>query len=364
MLDVLFATLVVSCPCALALTTPLLSAFALRTANRHGIMVRSADFFEKLARVSQILFDKTGTLTSGNLKVVDVLGPELLLEEVAVLKAVATASQHPAAKAVAEWCDAQQTVCVDIAACEALETAGQGVFGRVSARGKWHAAIGRKAFVDHHFEIGSEHTEDREDYATVYATIEHQGFRPVALRFLLDDTLSAVAPTALKELAGSSRQIAILSGDTSARVAAAANACGVREFQGQLLPEDKAAVILGKISAGEQIAMVGDGFNDAAALAQATVSIAISHGADLTRSIGDATVSSVAALPALFLLGHKLHQALIATISLNLTYNAVAVGLSLGGFLHPLVAAAIMPVASVTVLAVGLSFFRGTQWRS
>jgi Cu2+-exporting ATPase len=342
------AMLVVTCPCALGMATPLALINALGAAARNGIFVKGADTVEALARIRHVVLDKTGTLTQGRVAMTSFDGDASLLESVAALEAQ---SSHLIAHAV------EAAVPAGVAArhevCDVEEVAGGGVRGVVDGR---RMVIGTVAFLRGAGVEVSTAWEQRLD------EVAGQGDTPVLVAVdarvralasfgdpLREDSVRAVQ--ALRRLGLSLR---VLSGDHPGVVARVARQLSIDDsaVQGAVSPEGKLAVVERMTLDGRACAMVGDGVNDAGALAAARVGIAVRGGAEISLATADVFLTRAGLMPAVQLIrGCRATLRLVyRNLGISLVYNAIGASLALGGFIDPLAAAVLMPISSLTVV--------------
>jgi Cu2+-exporting ATPase len=347
-LPVTFALLVVSCPCALSLATPAALAVAAGALGRRGVLFPSPDALEALARVTHVAFDKTGTLTLGTVR----LSATLACRGVAVERAIAIAaalearSEHPIARAlVAAHAGAPPRA-------EAVEqVAGQGVEGTLDGR---RYRLGRLDFV-----AGLAGAPPREIDAFV-----HEAWRRASVvalgdaegcvaAFALGDALAPGAEQAVGRLHALGVSTLVLSGDRQDTTVAFARAAGVAVAHGDLAPDAKRDAIAAMQRQGAVVAMVGDGVNDAPALAQAQVSITLAGATPIAQWTSDVVVAA----GGLERLADAIAEArrTLAVVRQNLAwatlYNAIAIPAAAAGFVTPLVAAVGMSVSSLVVVA-------------
>lgn len=342
------AMLVVTCPCALGLATPLALINALGSAARNGIFVKGADTVEALARIRHVVLDKTGTLTQGRVVMTSFDGDASLLESVAALEAQ---SSHLIAHAVEAAVPAGAAARHEVGDVE--EVAGGGVRGTVDGR---LLVIGTVAFLrGSGVHISSDWEQRLEDAAD-------QGDTPVLVAVdnevcalatfgdpLREDSLQAVR--ALRRLGLS---VSVLSGDHPGVVARVARLLSIDAsmVQGGVSPEGKLAAVEQMTKDGHEPAMIGDGVNDAGALAAARVGIAVRGGAEISLATADVFLTRAGLMPAVQLIrGCRATLRLVyRNLGISLVYNAVGASLALGGFIDPLVAAVLMPISSLTVV--------------
>lgn len=319
--------LIVTCPCALALATPLTFSYALARAYRKGYVVKHGEALERLSQVRTVFFDKTGTLTHGEL-VVDSLthlaGDPRRNRQ--LLCGLEQSSLHPIARAIRHHLDGE--VPLPMAALE--EQVGVGVRARVEGR-----ILEVKALPN----PGS---------ANTCVGLLESGL--LLARVELRDRLRAEAPAALQALRDAGLDVKILSGDARPVVAALAREVGLPEGQAlaELSPEAKHARVEGTPFS----LMVGDGANDALALRKAHVGVAMHGGMDLSLKVADVYLSrpDLRALADLLVLGRETRRVLWRNFGLSLAFNLVGGAGAVFGWINPLAAAVIMPLSSITVL--------------
>jgi Cu2+-exporting ATPase len=350
------ALLIVTCPCALALATPLAVTVALGRAARRGILIKGADALERLATPGRLFIDKTGTLTAGKLAVVSWCGD---VDAAGLAAAAESGSNHPIARALCAHASPAGP------ASDITEELGRGVTATV---GGHHVVAGAPAWV-------RQRCKSRPVIEGWIAELADRGETPVVIA--CDGAMIAVAGLAdpirddargaLDALVRLGWEVQILSGDDERVVRRVGAVLGVPWAccHGQVSPEDKVAAVAAARARGP-VVMVGDGVNDAAAMAAASAGIAVSGAAEIAIEAADVylrspSITAIAATCA----GA---QATLATIRRNLkfslAYNLLAGSLAVIGWIHPLIAAAVMPLSSLTVLASSLRSAAFRQDRS
>lgn len=344
------AVLVIACPCALGLATPTAIMVGTGQGARAGILVRNAEALERAERISVLALDKTGTLTMGTPTVTDVVplgadGDSALL----LAAALEQGSEHPLARAILQRVQGHA-----LAVLEAfVAQPGAGVSGRVDGRDLRLGAPEWIGFRDERI-IALQH-----EGKTVVVLAE--GERPLAA-FAIADSLRPTSRQAVARLQSRGIRVVMLTGDNAVTAAAIAGQAGIAEFRAGVLPGAKAEAIGALRQSGQLVAMVGDGINDAPALAAADVSFAIGAGSDAAIEAADLTLirndlSSVAD-------AIDLSAATLGKIRQNLffafLYNVLGIPLAALGFLNPVIAGAAMAMSSVSVVSNSLLLRR---WR-
>ena len=365
-MDHTVALLVVACPCALGLATPLTLALALARAARGGCFVKDAAALERLAGGGDLLLDKTGTLTEGSLCVVDWFGASEWRGPVALLE---SGSRHPVARALARDLDRFAEVGARVE--HDRETVGGGILGRVAGV---ELAVGTARFLEGlgldpeagclDALRGAKIMEDA-DRSVVWVGARRPGealFQVVASAGLAD-RLRADSRSSVGALARAGWRPHLLSGDGAGPVRATATAVQVPEGRAhaRLSPEDKLERVQAFAAKGQATLFVGDGVNDAAALAAADVGIAVHGSAEASMAAADVFVSRDGLGPVVELvqLAKRTLRVVRRSLVLSLAYNAVAVGLAAAGLVDPLLAAILMPISSAIVLGHAALGVRG-----
>lgn len=354
------ALLIVACPCALALATPLALAVGIGRAARRRILIRGADVIERLATAGTVWFDKTGTLTDGQLRVVGWPGDAGSLRLITILE---RSSSHPVARAIVESAiarglierSAEQLPAIEPDPFSVDQQTGGGIAGIIQGT---RVAVGNARYLRSLGLVASPAVQtesDRLAASGVSPILYSIGSGPVGV-FGVSDGLRPDALAVVESLRRLGWRIGILSGDHHACVARVADRLGIpAEFAlGGLSPEAKLQKI--RETPGS-VVMVGDGVNDAAALAAAGVGVAIRGGAETSLEAAPVFLAdgSLSRLPELMLATRRTVRLIRRTFAVSLTYNSIAILLAMAGRVSPLTAALIMPASSLTVLAMILA---------
>ena len=354
------AILIIACPCALGLATPTAIMVGTGRGAARGILIKSAQALETARSIDTVAFDKTGTLTVGRPQVTDLLSCADVGEDEA-LRLIASAelrSEHPLAGAVLEAARAKGLVPAEPERFESFP--GQGVHAVVEGHDIY---VGNKAFaVAHGFaELGDGLLAHHESAGKTPLIATIDGL-PLAILALADVPRSAAAE-AIRELKAMGLRTLMLSGDTRRTAEAIARSLGIDEVRAEVRPDGKAAIVAELQRGGHKVAMVGDGVNDAPALAQADLGIAIGSGTDV--AIASAGIILVGGDPRGVPRALRLSRKTVGTIRTNLFwaffYNVALIPLAAGALfpffgilLSPILAAAAMAVSSVTVVTNSL----------
>ena len=354
------AVLIIACPCALGLATPTALLVGTGRGAQLGILIKGPEMLESTRRVDTVVLDKTGTVTSGRMAVVDVVASDGVANDelLRLAGAVEQASEHPVARAIA----AAAARTGDLPVVESFEsTGGRGVQGVVEGRA---VLVGRESWLAD----WSVRLPPSLDLARTAAQARGRTVVVVAwdgeARGLLvvSDTVKPTSAGAVRRLVALGLEPVLLTGDNPRAAEAVAADVGVGRVVADVLPQEKVEVVRGLQSEGRVVAMVGDGVNDAAALATADLGLAMGTGTDVAIEASDITLvrgDLGAAADAI-----QLSRRVLRTIKGNLfwafAYNVAAIPLAVAGLLNPLIAGLAMAFSSVFVVSNSLRLRRFT----
>jgi len=320
------AVLIITCPCALGLAVPAVQVTASGRLFRAGVLVKSGAALERMAKIDHVVFDKTGVLTQGRPRLID-RPSDLLLCKAAPL---ARASRHPLARGLADAAGSGPV------AQDAVETPGQGVEGVVDGR---RARLGRACFVG----VASEQPAETEFWF---------GFAgETKVRFRFADTVRADAAKTMDRLRAMGLGVEVLSGDVASAVAAVAGEAGIEHWRAGLTPLEKAQAVADLQDAGKRVLMVGDGLNDAAALAGADASMAPGAAIQASQNAADLVFEGegLAAVPLAIEVARAARRRAQENFAFSALYNLVAAPMAVFGLVNPFVAAIAMSGSSLIV---------------
>ena len=359
------AVLIIACPCALGLATPTALMVGTGRGAQLGVVIRGPEVLEATRAVDTVLLDKTGTVTTGRMSLVDVAVADGVDRDEALrlAGAVENASEHPVARAIA-----RAATQVAAAAATGARPAPVGGFANREGLGAEGIVDGREVMVGRPALLAEHGLALPPELAAARATAERRGQTAVAAAwdgaaravFVVADTLkptSAEAVASLKELG---LRPVLLTGDNETTARTVAAEVGIDEVIAEVMPADKADTVQRLQGEGRVVAMVGDGVNDAPALAQADLGLALGTGTDVAIEASDLTLVSgdLRAAPRAI----RLSRATLRTIKQNLGwafgYNVAAIPLAAAGVLNPVIAAAAMALSSVSVVANALRLRR------
>ncbi len=349
------AVLVIACPCALGLATPTAIMAGTGVAARYGILIKDAEALERAHEVSAVVFDKTGTLTSGAPRIAHLTAIDV--DEAALLQmagALQRGSEHPLAKAVLDACTERGLTVADVSDSQSLT--GRGIAGTLEGR---RLALGNRRLLEESgLNAGSLadsaiawETEGR----TLSWLIEQNPESKVLGLFAFGDTLKPGALQAVQQLSARNISSHLLTGDNRGSAKVVAQALGISDVHAEVLPADKAATVA-KLKKTGVVAMVGDGINDAPALAAADIGIAMGGGTDVAMHAAGITLmrGDPRLVPAALEISRKTYAKIRQNLFWAFVYNLIGIPLAAFGFLNPVLAGAAMALSSVSVVSNAL----------
>ena len=350
------AVLVIACPCALGLATPTAIMVGTGQGARAGILVKNAEALERAEKISVLGVDKTGTLTRGEPVVTDLLPLALGSDEALRLAAgLEQGSEHPLARAILQRAQSPNIALPKLSDFRAVP--GKGVEGSVDGRKlqlgapEWFSDI----------ELPLDQVTALQSSGKTVVVLVESG---IALALLaIADPLRETSRAAVARLKSMGLRVVMLTGDNAATAAAIAAEAGIDDFRAGILPGDKAAAVESLRSAGQIVAMVGDGINDAPALAAADISFAIGAGSDAAIEAADMTLvrSDLNGIADAILLSRATLGKIRQNLFFAFIYNVLGIPLAALGMLNPVIAGAAMAMSSVSVVSNSLLLRR---WRA
>ena len=361
------SVLIITCPCAFGMATPMSMAVAAGQGARYGVMVKNSAVLETLSKVTHIVFDKTGTLTTGKMSLQHIITRDGW-DESTLLRLAAGAerySEHSIARAIVNGAEVRRMDVAGIEMSGFANTPGQGIRAEVEGHevlvGSADWLSGNGIVIDSGMQSRIDELE-RQAFTCVYVSVDgaYAGLLAIA------DQLRPDAREVVSQLRADGIRLTLLSGDRRQVAEAVAEQLGGMDVIAEVMPQDKDQVIAQLQQQGEFVAMVGDGVNDAPALIRANVGIAVGSGTDVSVESAD-----------IVLMGDELSKVRLATalsrrtlrtirqnIGISFTYNAIMVPLAMMAFVTPLVAAISMPISSLLVIGNAArirTLFRGMR---
>jgi len=347
------SVLVVACPCALGLATPMATFIGLDKLAQKGIILKDANLFEKLQKINTIIFDKTGTVTKGKLEVKEFirLSDKYSDNEIFLYtKQLENLSEHHISKSICKYLNY-----INVQECKGINNfqifSGSGIYGEIDNK---RIYIGNKSFlIKNNFKI----TINIDNALTqVYIGINEE----LVGLFLLEDSIKENAIETIKILS-KDYDIYLLSGDNENVVKYISNQLSIKNYMSNQLPEDKMKFIKKLKKENKKVIMIGDGINDAPALSEADIGISIISASDISKEVSDISMinSDIDKIPELFYFSEKILKILRINIFWAFSYNIISVPLAMSGNLKPIFAALSMTISSLLIVN---NSFRIKKW--
>lgn len=329
-LIITISVIVIACPCALALATPIASLVGISWLGREGILFKEAKFIETFAKATTVIFDKTGTLTYGKLKVVSHT-INLSNEELNLLYSLADSSTHPISKAVKLFLLENYPNLVHM---ELLNI-------------EQHPAIGVSANYQDKKLFGGK-SNDTQNFTSYIFQINNETFAS----FFLEDEIRTDSQKTIDYLQKNGIETIISSGDNQQVVEKMANSLGVKEYYSNVTPKGKADLVTALREKGKVVVMVGDGINDSLALSRADISIAMGNGADISLAVSDVVIlnDKLEGIIKSFHIAKRTFKFIKQNLLISLIYNLITLPLAIFGYVIPLIAALSMSLSSLLVV--------------
>ncbi|MFC0523828.1 heavy metal translocating P-type ATPase [Pontibacillus salicampi] len=352
-LEATIAVLVIACPCALGLATPTSIMVGTGKAAESGILFKGGEYLEATRDIDTIVFDKTGTITNGEPVVTDVLGDEEILTYVVSAE---RSSEHPLAQAIVQYGNDKEIPFIEPAYFEAIP--GHGIKAEINEK---TVLIGtRKLLSDHNVEYKEYNTQleqlEQQGKTAMLISIAHQSKGIIAVA----DTVKDDAADALQQLKNKQVELVMLTGDNERTAQSIAKQVGIDRVIAGVVPEEKADVIKQLQNQQKKVAMVGDGINDAPALATADIGIAIGTGTDVAMEAADVTIlgGDLTLIDKALTISEWTMRNIRQNLFWALAYNSAGIPVAALGLLAPWIAGAAMAFSSVSVVTNSLRLKR------
>lgn len=337
------AVMVIACPCSLGLATPTAIMSGTGVSAQNGILIKSGEVLEKIHKMDSIIFDKTGTLTTGELKVVEIKNNGNLSDDdfLSIIYSLEKNTDHPIAKSIVNFCKEKNVKEIEISALKVI--AGMGIKAIYNNE---EVLIGKKKFIEE--KIGKLELNIENELLTIFISIGNNlsGF------VVLEDEVESNAFEIVKKLKEKNIDVFMITGDSEVVAKKVANKLGIENVLYEVMPDEKSQKVLELQKKGKIVAMVGDGINDAPALASADISFAMGTGTDIAMETADITLMN-GNLNTL-LNSINISEQTLKIIKQNLFwaffYNIIAIPFAAFGYLNPMLAGFTMSLSSVSVV--------------
>lgn len=342
------SVIVIACPCALALATPVATLVGLSLGAKRGILFKEAAQLETMAKVDTLVLDKTGTLTIGKPEVVQ----EIVLEEFdrSLLYAITSSSKHPISKGVSAFVKEEEFEVINFDSFTQLQALGI------------QAQLGSKELLGGNYKLMKENGIDvthESDKTLFFFAVD----KKLVAIYELSDTIKEGAKALVEDLNSKNIDVIMLTGDNENAALRVANAIGIQTVLAQQSPQDKAAFISKLHEDKKTVVMVGDGVNDILALSSADIGIVMGSGSDIAVDVSDVILlnDSLSSLNDAFKISRTTYGLIKQNLALSLVYNGITIPLAMAGYIIPLIAAISMSVSSL--LVVGNSMRIKLKWK-
>ena len=339
-LIVAISVIVIACPCALALATPIASLIGISWGAKRGLLFKEAKFIETFAKADTVIFDKTGTLTKGNLTIKK-QSNKIDTKYLAPLYALVDSSTHPVSRAIKLYLENNYPNIEKIELDNIEQIHAQGVI----------ATYQNSRLLGGNSKLLSAYNIDF-DLNTPYTLYHFAIDDRVIVSFELEDSIKEGAKETIKYLNQIGTKVIMATGDNQAVASRVAKEIGIDNFKSEMTPMDKANYIDELKEQGKVVVMVGDGVNDALALSKADVAIAMGKGADIALAISDVVIlnDSLQGIKDSFVISRRTYKFIKQNLALSLIYNILTIPIAIAGFVIPLVAALSMSLSSLIVV--------------
>ena len=339
-LIVSISVIVIACPCALALATPIASLIGISWGAKRGLLFKEAKFIETFAKADVVVFDKTGTLTDGNLTI-RAQSNDIEVNYLAPLYALVDSSNHPVSRAIKLYLDENYSN-IEKRELEEIE--------QIHAQGVVATYCNQRLLGGNSKLLSSNGIDFSLDssYTLYHFAIDDE----VIVSFELEDSIKEEAKETIEYLSGIGIELVMATGDHQAVASRVANEIGIENFKSEMTPIDKSDYIDKLKGQGRVVVMVGDGVNDALALSKADVAIAMGKGADVALAISDIVIlnDSLRGIRDSFVISRRTYKFIKQNLGLSLVYNILTIPVAMAGFVIPLVAALSMSLSSLIVV--------------
>ncbi|KTC65039.1 copper transporting P-type ATPase (plasmid) [Legionella adelaidensis] len=362
------SVLIIACPCALGLATPMSIMVGIGKGARSGVLIKNAESLERMEKIDTLVIDKTGTLTEGHPKLTHIIPSEEFNEE-DILKfaaAIELQSEHPIAKAIVTAAEAKQLQWDKVEGFESLT--GKGVIGKINGQ---RIAIGNVKLMQEYGNASTTLFEKADEFRSKGASVMFLALDgKTAALLVVEDPVKSTTKEAISRLQQSGIEVVMLTGDNKKTAEAVADTLGIKKVMAEVMPQDKSRIVSELKDKGLMVAMAGDGVNDAPALAKADVGIAMGTGTDVAIESAGITLlkGDLLGIAKARFLSEKTMSNIRQNLFFAFIYNAMGVPVAAGLLypltgllLNPIIAAAAMSLSSVSVILNALRLRRITM---
>ncbi len=338
-LIIAISVIVIACPCALGLATPMATLVGISIAAKRNILFKEATFLETMAKSNLLALDKTGTITEGKPSVVHT--QQLQEYDPNLLFSLVSTSNHPISKGIVKYLTESHDTLHELPLEEIKTIQAKGIQASYEEK----KLIGGNASF---MQASGLSVDEQTENTLFYFAIEDQ----LVARFELSDTIREGAAESIQEIQAMGTRVVMLTGDHEQSAQKVAKEVGITEVHAKLLPQEKATMIDRFHEEGNVVVMVGDGINDTIALAKSNIAIAMGNGADVAISVSDVVLldEKPQSIYEAYRLSKRTFRAVKENLGFSLLYNVIAVPLAVMGFVNPLVAALSMSLSSLVVV--------------
>lgn len=344
---VAISVIVIACPCALALATPIASLVGISELARRGLLFKEAKYIETIAKATKVIVDKTGTLTNGELNVVKMTMFDENIHKLNLLYSLLESSTHPISISVKKYLHSTYPTLTSKTLFDVKNIQAKGVYAKYkNIENKEYELLGGNSELLKEFNINYTFASEHSIYLFAIN-------KKVIATFELEDTIKDDAKTFVDYIKNNGMEIVMLTGDNETVAQKIASEVGINTFLSGINPLQKAQYIKQLKEKGEVIVMAGDGVNDAVALSSSDVAIAMGNGADISISVSDVILlnNSLQSLKEAFIISKRTYKFIKQNLAISLLYNIITIPLAMTGFVIPLFAALSMSMSSLIVVA-------------
>lgn len=346
------SVIIIACPCALALATPVATLIGISVANRRGVLFKEAKFIETMAKANILAIDKTGTITEGKPKVTNYQKYEAFNPN--ILFTLVSSSKHPISRGIKEYLEEDFGVLEEVSLSEVKTIQAKGI----KANYKGLEVLGGNREFLRECGVNLENLKLKDEYSTLFLFAVNGN---LIASFELFDKIKKDAKEIIKTIQSGGVEVVMLTGDNQNMASRVAKEVGIDKFYANLLPQDKLKYIDEYHDRGKIVVMAGDGINDSLALSKSDIAISMQSGADVAIDVSDVILlnNSLSSLRDAFAISKRTYKFIKQNLAISLIYNSITVPLAVAGFIIPLVAAISMSLSSLIVVGNSMRIKKG-----